>query len=209
MARRFSELTFTDSVRDAQRRYGSREQNQGFETSDDHRDRITVRESQFIAERDSFYLASHGTEADGRPGWPYVQHRGGPRGFLRVIDEKTLGFADFRGNRQYLSAGNVFADARVSLFLMDYANRRRLKIWARARIVEAADDPALIASIETPGYSAQIERAVIFDVEAVDWNCPQHITPRFTAEQVQPLLDEIEQLKAKLAAFEGQPVVQH
>ncbi len=209
MARRFSELTFTDSVRDAQRRYGSREQNQGFETSDDHRDRITVREAQFIAERDSFYLASHGTEADGRAGWPYVQHRGGPKGFLRVIDEKTLGFADFRGNVQYLSAGNIVADPRVSLFLMDYANRRRLKLWARARIVEAADDPALIASIETPGYPARIERAVIFDVEAVDWNCPQHITPRFTAEQIQPLIDEIEQLKAKLAAFEGQPVVQH
>lgn len=209
MARRFSELTFTDSVRDAQRRYGSREQNQGFETSDDHRDRIAVREAQFIAERDSFYLASHGTEADGRPGWPYVQHRGGPKGFLRVIDEKTLGFADFRGNVQYLSAGNIVADPRVSLFLMDYAKRRRLKIWARARIVEAADDPALIASIETSGYPAQIERAVIFDVEAVDWNCPQHITQRFTAEQVQPLLDEIEQLKAKLAAFEGQPAVKH
>lgn len=209
MARRFSELTFTDSVRDAQRRYGSREQNQGFETSDDHRDRITAREAQFIADRDSFYFASHGTDADGRPGWPYVQHRGGPKGFLRVIDEKTLGFADFRGNRQYLSAGNVSADGRVSLFLMDYANRRRLKIWARARIVEAADDPVLIAALATPAYPAQIERALILDVEAVDWNCPQHITPRFTPEQVQPLLDEIEQLKARLAVFETPPGSPH
>lgn len=209
MARRFSELTFTDSVRDAQRRYGSREQNQGFETSDDHRDRITAREAQFIADRDSFYFASHGTDADGRPGWPYVQHRGGPKGFLRVIDEKTLGFADFRGNRQYLSAGNVSADGRVSLFLMDYANCRRLKIWARARIVEAADDPVLIAALATPAYPAQIERALILDVEAVDWNCPQHITPRFTPEQVQPLLDEIEQLKARLAVFETPPGSPH
>ncbi len=203
MARRFAEISFTDSVKAAQRRHGTREQNLGFETGDDRRDAITEREAAFIAERDSFYLASHGTEADGRPGWPYVQHRGGPKGFLRVLDERTLGFADFRGNRQYLSTGNVDADDRVSLFLMDYANRRRLKIWARAEVIDEADAPLRVASLAVPGYPGRVEHGVLLHVEAVDWNCPQHITPRFTAEQMQPLRDEVERLRARVAQLEA------
>lgn len=159
-------------------------------------DRFTEAEAAFIAERDSFYIATV-TET----GWPYVQHRGGPRGFLRVLDDKTLAFADFRGNRQYLSVGNLAADNRASLFLMDYAARSRLKIFARTEVKDLKDDPELADAVATPGYRGKPERAMLLHLEAFDWNCPQFITPRFTeadiAQALAPVNQRIDELEAE------------
>jgi uncharacterized protein len=199
MARAFSEIVFTDSVKSMQSRYGSRTAYAKFDFAEDRRDRLSEYEIEFLAGRDSFYMASVGEN-----GWPYVQHRGGPKGFLRVLDEKTIGFADFRGNKQYISVGNLSTDDRVSLFFMDYPNRQRLKLWARAQIVHAEEDAALVANLEVPGYDARVERDIILTVEALDWNCPQHITPRYSKAEVDgliaPLLDEIQELKKQIAS---------
>ncbi|WP_348944766.1 pyridoxamine 5'-phosphate oxidase family protein [Chitinibacter sp. FCG-7] len=197
MPRAFAAITFTDSVKAAQTRYHSRDGNLGFELAADSRSEITAREADFIAERDSFYMATVNEN-----GWPYVQHRGGPAGFLKVLDEHTLGFADFRGNVQYLSVGNLNANDKISIILMDYPNRRRLKIWGRVRIVHEIDDPALIAALESPAYRARIERAMVITVEAWDWNCPQHITPRYTDADIEQL---IAPLQAELAALRAKP----
>lgn len=197
MARAFADITFTKSVRAAQSLYGSRENNQGFEQADDPRNSLSAAEAEFIQARDSFYQATVGEN-----GWPYVQHRGGAAGFVKVLDERTLGYADFRGNRQYISVGNLNADERISLIFMDYANQRRLKIWGRAKIVHEAEQAELIAALEDPHYRARIERAVVIHVEAYEWNCPQHITPRFSEDEVRaslaPLIAENEQLKSRL-----------
>ena len=151
----------------------------------------------FIEARDGFYQATVSES-----GWPYVQFRGGPSGFLKVIDAKTIGYADFGGNVQYLSVGNLNADARVALILMDYANRARLKIWGRARIVHAAEDAELVSAMTMPGYKARVERVIVISVEAFDWNCPQHITPRYTEAEVEaavaPLRAELEALRARV-----------
>ncbi|RYU62536.1 pyridoxamine 5'-phosphate oxidase [Methylolobus aquaticus] len=195
MPRRFAAITFTDSVKAAQSRYGSREANRRFEELEEPRPVLSRTEQDFIAARDGFYQATVGQN-----GWPYVQFRGGPKGFLKVLDEHTLGYADFRGNVQYISVGNLAAESRIALILMDYPNRRRLKIWARARVVDEADDPALIARLEMPAYRAQVERAVLLTVEAYDWNCPRHITPRFTVEEIQGRL--LEPLQARVAELE-------
>ena len=199
MARAFSEIAFTDAVKAMQTRYGSRQAYSKFDFAEDRRDFLSDFEVDFLAERDSFYLASIGEN-----GWPYVQHRGGAKGFLKVLDDSTIGFADFRGNRQYISVGNLSGDDRVSLFFMDYANRQRLKIWARARVVHEDEDPVLLEQFAVPGYQAKVERGIIMTVAAVDWNCPQHITPRFTKAEVDcliaPLQDEIERLKAQLSS---------
>lgn len=195
MANAFADITFTPSVKAAQSLYGSREANQGFELSDDPKNEIRESEAGFIELRDSFYMASISEN-----GWPYVQHRGGPVGFLKVLDSRTLGFADFKGNRQYLSVGNINALSRVSLILMDYPNRIRLKIWGTAKIVHERDNPGLIEALENPRYRARIERAIVITVEAVEWNCPQHIIPRYTEAEIQrivePLLEENKALKA-------------
>ncbi|WP_374512351.1 pyridoxamine 5'-phosphate oxidase family protein [Niveibacterium sp.] len=195
MSRAFADISFTPSVKAAQTRYGSRENNRGFELAEDPRNELQDHEVEFIASRDSFYQATVSES-----GWPYVQHRGGPAGFLRVLDARTIGYADFRGNRQYLSVGNLNANDRVSLILMDYANRRRLKLWGRARIVHEADAPELIVQLEVPSYRARVERGVLIHVEAIEWNCPQHITPRFTQAEVNaaaaPLLAELNALRA-------------
>ena len=184
-------------LKNAQTLYGSREANQGFEHAEDARNDLTEREAEFIAARDSFYQATVS-----ETGWPYVQHRGGLTGFLQVLDANTIGYADFRGNRQYVSVGNLAANDKISLILMDYANRRRLKIWGRVQIVHADENPELIAKLENPAYRARVERAVVIKVEAWDWNCPQHITQRFTQADinvaVQPLHDEITALKTQL-----------
>ncbi len=197
MSRAFSDITFTPSVKAAQETYGSREGNRNFELAEDPRNELTPAEVQFIEARDSFYQATVGEN-----GWPYLQHRGGPSGFLKVLDARTIGFADYRGNRQYLSVGNLMANDRISLFLMDYPRRRRLKLWGRARIVDEAENPELIAALEDPEYRARIERAIVIHIEAFDWNCPQHITPRFTeAEiraQIEALVAENENLKTQL-----------
>ena len=197
MPRAFADIAFTPSVKAAQRRYGSREANHGLEEAEDARNELTEREMGFIAERDSFYQATVSES-----GWPYVQHRGGPTGFLKALDERTLGFADFRGNRQYLSVGNLAANDRIALILMDYAHRRRLKIWGHARIVHENEHPELLARLETPSYRARVERAIVIHVAAYDWNCPQHITPRFTSAEVErliaPLIEENRKLKSQV-----------
>jgi hypothetical protein len=182
MARRYYELTFTPSVVAAQERFGVAGPAARMAASEYPDTVLSEAEAAFVAERDSFYMASVTPD-----GWPYLQHRGGPKGFLRVLDEKTLAFADFRGNMQLLSTGNLADDDRVSLFFMDYPNKRRLKLLARAKVLAAADDPELVARVEDPSYRARIERVFVFTVEAFDWNCPQHITPRFTVDEVAAL----------------------
>ncbi|MDC7684624.1 pyridoxamine 5'-phosphate oxidase family protein [Asticcacaulis sp. BYS171W] len=164
--------------------------------------RFTDAEVAFIAGRNSFYMASVSEN-----GWPYVQHRGGPAGFLKVLDDTHLGFADFRGNRQYISLGNVSADDRVSLFLMDYPHQARLKVLAHATVHDLATDVELAGKLATPGYRGVAERGIVLRLEAFDWNCPQHITPRFTAAEVErataPLRHRIEALEAELAALKA------
>jgi predicted pyridoxine 5'-phosphate oxidase superfamily flavin-nucleotide-binding protein len=199
MTAAFAELTFTPSVKTAQSFYGSREKNSRFELAENARNQLTEAEADFIGERDSFYQATVSES-----GWPYIQHRGGPMGFLKVLDNRTIGFADFRGNVQYLSVGNLSANDRISLILMDYPNRQRLKLWGRARIVHETDDPDLMAKLALPAYKAKVERGIIIHIEALDWNCPQHITPRYTKAEVEsliaPLLDEIQVLKVQIAS---------
>jgi hypothetical protein len=190
----FLDIAVTPSVRAAQAANDSAHLWENFKG---HRafDRFTEAEAAFIAERDSFYMATVS-----ETGWPYVQHRGGPRGFLRVIDDRTLAFADFAGNRQYISLGNLGADGRVSLILMDYANRRRLKIFAHAEVKSLASDPDLAAKIATPGYRGKAERAFVLHLDAFDWNCPQHITQRFDAPDVAQAIEKLQQRIAELEA---------
>jgi predicted pyridoxine 5'-phosphate oxidase superfamily flavin-nucleotide-binding protein len=169
--------------------------------------RLGPAEAAFVAQRDGFY---HATVSE--TGWPYVQFRGGPRGFLKVLDEGTLAYADFRGNRQYLSVGNLKGDDRVALILVDYPNRRRLKVWGHARIVDAAEDPALVAQLHDPAYQARPERAVVIAVAALDWNCPQHLPQRYTLEELEPALSqlraELQRLQAENAALRGETAPQ-
>jgi len=151
---------------------------------EDRTSQLTERETDFIAGRDGFYQATVS-----ETGWPYVQFRGGPVGFLKPIDDQTIAYAEFRGNPQYISTGNLVGDDRVSLILMDYPNQRRLKIWGRARLVDAANDPELIGRLHDSSYKAKPERAVVIAIEAFDWNCPQHIPQRFTLEEMAALND--------------------
>lgn len=195
MPRSFSLIAFTDSVKAVQERHGSRASNHGFEQMEDEGVALGERESSFIQERDSFYMASIG-----ETGWPYVQHRGGPAGFLKVLDELHIGFADFRGNRQYISVGNLSFDNRVSIILMDYQHRRRLKMWGRVSIVDDAIQPELLAKLEVPDYRARVERGIVIKLEAWDWNCPQHITPRLSRSEVDALIRPLEQENTELKA---------
>lgn len=206
MTHRFLEIATTPAVKAAQEAQGSRRSYARQEEGEPHHDRLGEAEAGFIATRDSFYLASVS-----ETGWPYLQHRGGPAGFLRVLDETTLGFADLRGNRQYLSLGNLTADNRLCLFLMDYGHRARLKIFGRARFHDLAAEPELARRLIVPGYRAVPERGVTIKVEAFDWNCPQHITPRFSEAELAPALAPVRQrleeleienarLRAELAA---------
>lgn len=196
MGNKFAELAFTDTVKQLQEADGSRRSYARMEEGDDTNGVLTDRESAFIGMRDSFYMATV-TET----GWPYMQHRGGPRGFMRTLDEKTLGFPDFSGNRQFVSVGNLKKDDRVSLFFMDYPNRARLKLLGRGRMTQ---EPDVLTQLSLPAYDAKIERAFLIDVAAFDWNCPQHITPRFTADDVEtavaPLQARISALESELAA---------
>lgn len=178
MARNYTKIAFTENVKAVQEHYGSRSSAAKVEQWDMDDMHLSDREAYFIAARDSFYMATVGQD-----GWPYVQFRGGPKGFLKVLSDTQLGYADFRGNLQYISVGNLRGDDRVSLFLMDYPHRQRLKILARASVVDARDDPELIGKLIVPDYKAKIERAIVFDIEGFDWNCPQHITPRFTQDE--------------------------
>lgn len=196
MGHKFAELAFTPKVKVAQEQNGSRRAYSRMEAGEDHHDVLGPNEAGFIAARDSFYMATVS-----ETGWPYIQHRGGPAGFVRVLDEKTIGLADFRGNRQYVSVGNLQTEDRVSLFLMDYPNRARLKILGRARIVDANDKETL-QRLSMPEYKAQVERGILISIEAFDWNCPQHVTPRFTLAEIEegtaPLRQRIAELEEAL-----------
>ena len=195
-----SDIAFTPAVKALQERSGSRKSYARMEQKGGWKDEVTPDLAAFLAERDSFYLAT--ASAEGRP---YIQHRGGPKGFLKALDEKRLAFADFGGNRQYISAGNLSENDRASIFLMDYANRSRIKLWGRARVVE--DDPELLERLLTPGYKAKPERAIVFEIEAWDVNCPQHITRRYSEEQIAPamarLQTRIEELEAEVKELRG------
>jgi predicted pyridoxine 5'-phosphate oxidase superfamily flavin-nucleotide-binding protein len=197
----FAEIAFTPAVQALQAAHGSRAAYARMAAQGGPGGGLSERETDFLAATESFYLASVS-----ETGWPYVQHRGGPRGFLRVLSPARLAFADFGGNRQYVSAGNVSRDNRVSLFVMDYANRQRLKLLGHLRFEDVADaDPELVFAVELPGYRARVERIATIEVEAFDWNCPQHITPRYTLEQVeaasQPLHERIAALEAEVRAL--------
>ena len=198
MSKHYGSIAFTDAVVGVQREYGSdgfygRKRVQG--NAAPGIDALTDDEREYLAERDHFYLATVS-----ETGWPYVQYRGGPTGFLRVVDDHTIGWADFRGNLQYISTGNVGGDDRVALIALDYAHQRRLKIFGHARVVTVAEDPALVKSFANPDYSAEVERAVLVTVEAFDWNCQQHITPRFSAAELEPHLAPLRRQLADLQA---------
>jgi predicted pyridoxine 5'-phosphate oxidase superfamily flavin-nucleotide-binding protein len=187
MAHNFGSLLFTPVIKALQERHGSRRQYAKLADSVVSRDRLGPQESAFIADRDSFYIASVG-----ETGWPYVQHRGGPKGFLRAIDESTIAFADFRGNKQYISTGNLTKDNRVALIMVDYPGQTRLKVLGHAEIFEGTQAGEWIERLRDPDYKASIERVFIIRIDAFDWNCPQHITPRFTAEQIKDALGPFE-----------------
>ncbi len=191
----YHETAFTPAVRRLQERAGSRGAYAEAGARSGGNDRFTAREARFIAERDGFYLATVS-----ETGWPYVQFRGGPPGFARVLDERTIGWADFRGNQQFVTAGNASAgDGRAALILMDYPNRRRLKLFGQLSFTDAEDAPDLAARLLVPGYRAQADRAAVLRLVGFDWNCPQHIPRRFTPDELD---DALAPLRARMAALE-------
>lgn len=198
MSRAYTDITFTPAVRAVQSRMGSRAAYARFDSAGRHDDRLGLRETDFITARDSFYQATVS-----ETGWPYVQFRGGAAGFLKVLDDRTIGYADFRGNRQYISAGNAEVNDRISLILMDYAHRARLKIIGRAQLVAPEQAPALMAKLDMPDYRARVERGVIITVEGFDWNCPQHITRRYTESEVAEITASLREELAQLKAVAG------
>ncbi|QHS60422.1 pyridoxamine 5'-phosphate oxidase family protein [Chitinophaga agri] len=201
----YASLAFTDAVRDMQEKLGSRKSYARLEGRS-YVDGLTENEISFISDRDSFYMASIGEN-----GYPYIQHRGGPKGFIKVLNTKQLGFIDYKGNAQYITVGNIATHNNVALIMVDYPTRTRLKLYARARIVELGDDEALLAKLDLEGYEFRPERMMLFDVEAYDWNCQQHITPRYSLDEINKafasqrkyisqLEAEVKQLKEQLAA---------
>lgn len=196
-----SDLAFTPAVKAMQELYGSRKAYARVEAKGGWKDRVTPELAAFIAERDSLYLAT--ASAEGRP---YIQHRGGPLGFLKVLDDKTLGLADYRGNKQYITLGNLSENDKAYIFLMDYANRQRIKLWGRARVVE--DDPGLMERLRDPEYGGVPERALLFEIEAWDSNCPQHIARRYSEAQIAPVLVKlqarIDELESELQHLRAQ-----
>ncbi|WP_156689956.1 pyridoxamine 5'-phosphate oxidase family protein [Mycobacterium sp. Marseille-P9652] len=199
MSKHYGTIAFTDDVRAVQRDHGSEafyDRKRIAGKASPGPDPLTTTERDYLAERDHFYLATVG-----ETGWPYVQFRGGPPGFLKVLDDHTIGWADFRGNLQYISTGNLAGQDRVAIIAVDYAGRRRLKIFGHARVVTAEEDPRLASSLADPAYDATVERAVVVDVEAFDWNCPQHITPRYTAAELE---SAVAPLRDRLAALEAE-----
>lgn len=198
MANAYSEIAFTDAVKAVQEELGSAEFNAAHFDGPKRHEALAEREAAFLAAADSFYLASVS-----ETGWPYIQHRGGPQGFVRVLGPKTIGWAEFAGNRQYLTTGNLRGSDKVSLFFMDYARRARLKLLGRARVI-GKDDP-LFENLKTDGYRARIERAMVVEIDAFDWNCPQHIPQRYSAEDVATALDKLTaEQTARIAALEAE-----
>ena len=183
MGRAFAQVMFGEAAKRLQERFGSRAAYERVAREGKAGDALGPMEREFIGRRDSFYLATVTTD-----GWPYVQHRGGPKGFLRVLDDRTLAFADFAGNAQFVSTGNLETNDRVALFLMDYPHQARLKVIGHARIVE--NDAELEAKVAVPGYPARVQRVILVEVVAFDWNCSQHITPRWTEEEVRVVMRE-------------------
>jgi predicted pyridoxine 5'-phosphate oxidase superfamily flavin-nucleotide-binding protein len=202
MSNRYLDVVTTPSVAAAQARYNGHAR--AVTDGPVRNDVLGPHEAAFIQSLDGFYL---GTVSE--TGWPYIQYRGGAPGFLRVLDAKRIGFADFAGNRQYLTAGNLGANAKVALFLMDYATRRRLKLLGRATVIDPGDDAELAGALAVPGYRARIERLILIRVEAFDWNCSRHITPRFAAADVAAALaardQRIAELSAELERLRGVP----
>lgn len=204
MAQNYRHTLFNDAVKALQERHGSRAAYLKMDAAADRTpDTLTAKELDYIALRDSFYIASVNSD-----GWPYMQHRGGPAGFLRHIAGNRIGFADYRGNKQYISTANLAGNDRVSLFLMDYPNKDRLKLVGHAHSIELADDPSLVTSLMPEGYRAVPERAFLIDVIGWEWNCSQHIKPRFTEAEIsaaiQPMAAELNQLRAENAALRTQ-----
>ena len=193
MKQPISDIAFTPSVKAVQERMGSRKQYSRMEERGGWQSVVTQDLIEFIKERDFFYLAT--ASADGRP---YIQHRGGPKGFLKVLDEHTLAFADFTGNRQYISVGNLAENDKAFIFLMDYANQTRIKIWGTAEVIE--HDPDLLKKLTDPAYKGRPERVIRFTVEAWDVNCRQHIHPRFSEDEIKPTIAALRQRIAELEA---------
>ncbi len=185
MGQNFTDIAFTRSVKEAQDHYGSRKNYERMEEDPD-RYLLTNQEKDYIPGLDFFFMATTGEN-----GWPYVQYRGGPKGFLKILDDRTLGFADYRGNRQYISVGNINSGGKVALILLDFPRRVRLKIWATATVVDAEDDPDLAARLSDPEYPSKVERLITLTIQAYDWNCPQHIKPRYTEEEIAGNLAEL------------------
>lgn len=194
--KQYGQIAFTSQVKAQQEARGSREMYEGM-VARPAPDGFSDREAAFISMRDSFYMATVSED-----GWPYIQHRGGPRGFLKLLSPTQLGFADYRGNRQYVSVGNLQTEKRVSLFLMDYPNRARLKLLGRASVQEAEDNAALAERLTVPGQG-KVERLFTIDIDAFDWNCPQFITPRFTEDELAasltPMVEELQTLRQENA----------
>jgi predicted pyridoxine 5'-phosphate oxidase superfamily flavin-nucleotide-binding protein len=178
LTHKYAQIAFTKTVRALQEQHNSRDSYARMDSGEDYNHCLTQSEVEFLAQRDSFYMASVS-----ETNWPYVQHRGGPKGFMRVIDDRTIGFADFRGNRQYVSTGNFKTNNRVALFFMDYPNRRRLKMMGRISQV-SEQDREMLSRLEVADYRAKVERAFLIHIEGFDWNCSQHITPRFSQEEI-------------------------
>lgn len=175
----YSELGFSEAAKLLQEKYGSRTAYEQMEKRNVV-DGLTQNETTFIANQDHFYMASLGEN-----GFPYIQHRGGPNGFVKVLDNKTIAFVDFSGNKQYISAGNIQTEPKVALIMVSYPHKARLELYAKARIVELADEPELFAITDVTGYKHKPERMIVLEIAAYDWNCPQHITPRYTAEDIE------------------------
>jgi len=196
----YHQLAFTDAVKELQELNGSRTSYARMEDRSSV-DGMSAAERDFIEDKDSFYMASIGTN-----GFPYIQHRGGPKGFIKVLDERTLGIVDFSGNKQYITVGNAATNSKVALFIMDYPRKARLKLYAEIRIVELSENKALFDMIDPAEYKHKAERMMLFDIKAFDWNCPQHITPRYTLADIElafekrnayvkDLEDEVERLR--------------
>lgn len=194
MAKNFATLAFTDAVKAMQEKAGSRSGYARMEKAN-YLEGLTKNEMDYIADRDSFYMASIGEN-----NFPYLQHRGGPRGFIKVLDEKRIGIIDFRGNMQYITVGNISTNHNVALIMVDYPARARLKILARAEVVELKDDPSLYELLDPGDYTFKPERMMVFHVEAYDWNCPQHITPRYTVQEIEEAFEGQRNHIAKLEA---------
>lgn len=194
MAKNFAEIGFSKSSKDLQEKYGSRASYERMERIT-FRNSLTPSETAFISNRDSFYISTVGEN-----GFPYIQHRGGPKGFLKVLDEKRLGFIDFKGNMQYISVGNLATNNKVCLFLMDYPAKTRLKIYATTEIIELKENPELCELLNLETYQFRPERMMVFHIEAFDWNCPQHITPRYTLDEIDTFLAPQREYISKLEA---------